>query len=540
MSVTLTRNELADALAEVGNQSLLRFFTCGSVDDGKSTLIGRLLYDSKAVFEDQLGALDKDSKKFGTQGDNLDFALLVDGLAAEREQGITIDVAYRYFSTPRRSFIVADTPGHEQYTRNMATGASTADLAVILIDARKGILPQTRRHSFIVSMLRVRRVVLAINKMDLVGFDESVFRRIVDEYRIAAARLGFATIECIPISARDGDNVTTRSASMPWYNGPVLLDYLETVDVNIAAATDAPFRLPVQWVNRPNLDFRGFAGTIASGRISQGDEIIAQPSGRRSRVARIVTADGDLETAGAEQAVTLTLADEVDVSRGDVIVAANDRIAARRHITASLIWMVEQPVEAGREYIVKLATASANATVSTLHHAVDIHTFEPKRAEVLRMNEIGLVTLAVDKPLVMADYAENRDLGGFILIDKFTNMTAGIGMIDSRADIFAAAPPVVNETLRQKLARLQIALRHRIGDPNSLRRRTFVKSVSWRALAAALIFVVGFTLTSQAGTAFALAVCDLVLRPVARTFHERLWKKATTSDPDSLDSGAGI
>ena len=347
MSVTLTRNELADALAEVGNQSLLRFFTCGSVDDGKSTLIGRLLYDSKAVFEDQLGALDKDSKKFGTQGDNLDFALLVDGLAAEREQGITIDVAYRYFSTPRRSFIVADTPGHEQYTRNMATGASTADLAVILIDARKGILPQTRRHSFIVSMLRVRRVVLAINKMDLVGFDESVFRRIVDEYRIAAVRLGFATIECIPISARDGDNVTTRSASMPWYNGPVLLDYLETVDVNIAAATDAPFRLPVQWVNRPNLDFRGFAGTIASGRISQGDEIIAQPSGRRSRVARIVTADGDLETAGAEQAVTLTLADEVDVSRGDVIVAANDRIAARRQITASLIWMVEQPVQVG-------------------------------------------------------------------------------------------------------------------------------------------------------------------------------------------------
>ena len=528
-----------EAASTLTSPSLLRFFTCGSVDDGKSTLIGRLLYDSKSVFEDQLGTLDKDSKKFGTQGENLDFALLVDGLSAEREQGITIEVAYRYFSTPRRSFIVADTPGHEQYTRNMATGASTADLAVILIDARKGILPQTRRHSFIVSMLRVRRVVLAINKMDLVGYAQDVFERIIAEYRVAAAGLGFATIECVPISARDGDNVTARSSNMPWYNGPVLLDYLETVDVSAGSAADGAFRLPVQWVNRPNLDFRGFAGTIVSGVVRRGDEIVAQPSGRRSRVARIVTQDGDLEEAGAEQAVTLTLADEVDVSRGDVIVAANDRIAPRRQVKAHLIWMVEQPEGAGRDYVVKLATASANATISALHHAIDIHTFEPKKAEALRMNEIGLATLSFDKPLVTTDYAENRDLGGFILIDKFTNMTAGIGMIDSRANVLLSTAPVVDETLSQRIERLRVGFAHRRGEPGSLRRHHFNKTASWRAVSGLLIFAIALLATGHFGAALAVAVLDLLLRPWLRSAHERFWKKSAP-DSDGLDSGAGI
>jgi bifunctional enzyme CysN/CysC len=527
------------ALVQAAAPSLLRFFTCGSVDDGKSTLIGRLLYDSKSVFEDQLGALDKDSKKFGTQGENLDLALLVDGLAAEREQGITIDVAYRYFSTPRRSFIVADTPGHEQYTRNMATGASTADLAVILIDARKGILPQTRRHSFIVSMLRVRRVALAVNKMDLVGYAQNVFDRIVAEYKAAAAGLGFASIEAFPISARDGDNVTTPSANMPWYKGAALLDYLETVDVSAGSAADGPFRLPVQWVNRPNLDFRGFAGTIVSGVIRKGDEIVAQPSGRRSRVARIVTQDGDLDEAGAEQAITLTLADEVDVSRGDVIVAANDRIAPRRQFHARLIWMVEQPIAAGREYVVKLATASANATVAALHHAIDIHSFAPKQAGELRMNEIGLVTLSFDKPLVATDYAENRDLGGFILIDKFTNMTAGIGMIDGRADVRAGQAPVADETVSQRIERWRIGFARRRGEPGSLRRHSFNKAASWRLASTMLIFAAALLATANIGPALTITIIDLVARPLLRAAHERFWKKSAP-DPDGLDSGAGI
>jgi bifunctional enzyme CysN/CysC len=524
----------------VGDQSMLRFFTCGSVDDGKSTLIGRLLYDSKSVFEDQLGVLDKDSKKFGTQGDNLDFALLVDGLSAEREQGITIDVAYRYFSTPRRSFIVADTPGHEQYTRNMATGASTADLAIILIDARKGILPQTRRHSFIVSMLRVRRVVLAINKMDLVAYDEAVFRRIVDEYGRASARLGFASIECIPISARDGDNVTASSRNMPWYRGPALLDYLEAVDVSVSTPANSPFRMPVQWVNRPDLDFRGFAGTIASGAIAQGDEIVAQPSGRRSRVARIVTFDGDLPIAEAEQAVTLTLTDEVDVSRGDVLVATGDRIAARRQANANLIWMVEEPLRPGRDYVIKLATATANASVSRLHHAVDIHTFEPKQADLLRMNDIGLVTLSFDKPLVSTDYAESRDLGGFILIDRLTNMTAAIGLIDSSADIHAAERKVADDTsLSHRVTRLRTAVRRRIGEPKSVRRRNVMRSASWRLVAALAIFGLVLALSGNFAAALIVATFDLAARPLARRWHEAAWRRPD-DDPENLDSGAGI
>ena len=529
-----------DALS-IGAQSLLRFFTCGSVDDGKSTLIGRMLYDTNSVFEDQLSALDRDSKKFGTQGDSLDFALLVDGLSAEREQGITIDVAYRYFATPRRKFIVADTPGHEQYTRNMATGASTAELAIILVDARKGILPQTRRHSFIVSQLRVRRVVVAINKMDLVGFDRAVYDRIVADYAEMAKTLGFASITSIPLSARDGDNVTTRSERTPWYDGPVLLDYLETVDARVESAGAQPFRMPVQWVNRPNLDFRGFAGTVSSGEIRKGDDIVTQPSGRRSKIARIVTADGDLDEAGEGQAITLCLTDEVDSSRGDVIVAASDRIAAKRQVNANLIWMVENPIRQGREYIIKLATETANASVANLHYAIDIHTFEAKRAEELKMNEIGLVTLSFDKPMVATDYVESRELGGFILIDKLTNMTAAIGLIDSRADIRAAAPPPsVDESFAQKLTRLRYAIKHIVGDPGSHRRLTLYRSASWRVTSCLLIAGVAKAVTGSGDIALTLGALDLIGRPILRAIHAKVWGDIKSDDIDSLDSGAGI
>ena len=423
----------------------------------------------------------------------------------------------------------------------MATGASTAELAIILVDARKGILPQTRRHSFIVSLLRVRRVVVAINKMDLVGYDRAVFDRIVADYQAMARSLDFASIVFIPLSARDGDNVSARSTHTPWYEGPTLLDYLETVDARVEAAAAQPFRLPVQWVNRPNLDFRGYAGTAASGSISKGDEIVAQPSGKRSRVERIVTADGDLDSAGEEQAITLCLADEIDVSRGDVITAATDRNLARRQVNANLIWMVEQPIQVGREYIVKLATASANATVATLHHAIDIHTFEPRLAESLRMNEIGLVTLAFDKALVATDYLENRDLGGFILIDKLTNMTAAIGLIDSRADTRAAAPaPVASETLSQKMQRLRYAIAHEIGDPGSMRRRSLYRSISWRAVSFVLMYLVGLALTHRTDAALGLGLLDLIGRPLLRALHARTWKKTEPAVPDSLDSGAGI
>ncbi|MGA1577758.1 MAG: sulfate adenylyltransferase subunit CysN [Steroidobacteraceae bacterium] len=410
------------------HKDLLRFITCGSVDDGKSTLIGRLLYESKLIFEDQLAALESDSKKVGTQGGDIDFALLVDGLAAEREQGITIDVAYRFFSTDRRKFIVADTPGHEQYTRNMATGASTADLAVILVDARKGILQQTRRHSYIVSLLGIRNVVLAVNKMDAVDYAQGVFDGIVEQYREFADMLGLEDVYPIPMSALRGDNVVERSERMRWYGGATLMQHLESVQVerNLAGR---PFRLPVQWVNRPNQDFRGFAGTIASGRVRQGDAVRVLPSGRQSTVARIVTLDGDLEEAVAGQSVTLTLADEIDISRGDVLAAADAPPAVADQFQVSLVWMHEEPMLPGRPYLMKIGPRTVTASITDIRHRVNVNTLEQMAARQLDLNEIGLCNLGTDRAVAFDAYEDNRETGAFILVDRISNDTVGAGMI---------------------------------------------------------------------------------------------------------------
>ena len=415
-------------LHEQENKELLRFLTCGSVDDGKSTLIGRLLYDTKLIFEDQLATLEKDSKKHGTTGDDIDFALLVDGLEAEREQGITIDVAYRFFATPKRKFIVADTPGHEQYTRNMATGASTADLAIVLIDARQGVLRQTRRHSFIASLLGIRHIVLAVNKIDLVGFDRGTFDRIVGDYRAFAKDLGFETLTPIPMSARYGDNVTSRSQRMPWYSGPALLEHLETVPLAIGDATK-PFRFPVQYVNRPNLDFRGFAGTIASGTISQGDPIVVAKSGKPSRVKRIAAHGGDLKTAHEGQAITIVLDDEVEVSRGNMLVAPDARPHVADQFTANIVWFDEHALLPGRSYILRTETDQMNATVTELKYRIDVNTFSHEAAKSLELNEVGVCNISTQTPLVFDTYAENRVTGAFVLIDRMTNATAGAGMI---------------------------------------------------------------------------------------------------------------
>ncbi len=412
------------------HKSLLRFITCGSVDDGKSTLIGRLLYDSKMIFEDQLAALESDSIKHGTQGEEIDFALLVDGLAAEREQGITIDVAYRFFTTEKRKFIVADTPGHEQYTRNMVTGASTADLAVILIDARKGVLQQTRRHSYLVHLLGIRHVVLAVNKMDLVGYDQAVFDAIVADYRTFATNIGITDFTAIPISGFKGDNITALSANTPWYSGPALIAHLETVEVDAAAAQARPFRMPVQWVNRPNLDFRGFAGQIASGVVRSGDAVRIVPSGKTSTVKAITTFDGDLDEAVAGQSVTLTLTDEVDCSRGDLIAAAGDPPQASDQFCATFVWMDEEALKPGRGYWLKIGTQTVTATVQPPKYEIDVNSLDHLAAKTLSLNAIGVAEFATDRPIAFEPYATNRQLGGFILIDKFTNATVAAGMIE--------------------------------------------------------------------------------------------------------------
>jgi bifunctional enzyme CysN/CysC len=410
------------------HKSLLRFLTCGSVDDGKSTLIGRLLYDTKLIFEDQLATLKNDSKKHGTTGEEFDFALLVDGLEAEREQGITIDVAYRFFATPARKFIVADTPGHEQYTRNMATGASSADVAVILIDARQGVLKQTRRHSFIVSQLGIKHIALAVNKIDLVGYSEEVFDRIVGEYKAFAERLGFESITPVPLSARYGDNVTTRSANMPWFKGQTLLEFLETVET-AAELELKPFRFPVQYVNRPNLDFRGFAGTIASGKIAKGDAVVAAKSGAASRVKRIVVHGGDREEAIAGEAVTLVLEDEIEVSRGNILVAPESRPEVADQFTANLIWFDNEPLFPSRPYLLRTETDQIPCTVSTIKHRIDVNTFVEEAAKSLSMNEIGECNLSLQAPLAFDTYANNRITGAFVLIDRVTNATVAAGMI---------------------------------------------------------------------------------------------------------------
>jgi bifunctional enzyme CysN/CysC len=417
-------------LVEHEHKDLLRFITCGSVDDGKSTLIGRMLYESKLVFEDHLSALEADSKRVGTQGGDLDFALLVDGLAAEREQGITIDVAYRFFSTERRKFIVADTPGHEQYTRNMVTGASTADLAVILADARKGILTQTRRHSYLVSLLGIRQVVLAVNKLDLVDYSRDVFTSIEADYQDFAAQLGLTDVTCIPISALRGDNLTDHSDQMPWYEGPPLMEYLETVPVNPGPAR-APFRLPVQWVNRPDLDFRGFSGTVVSGAVRPGDRIRVLPSGQTSRVARIVTFDGDLPEATKDQSVTLTLEDEIDVSRGDVLGAADSPPQVADQLRAHVVWMGEEPLAPGQPYLIKCGARTVAATISAPHYTVDVNSLAHAQATTLELNEIGVCEVALTAPIPFDPYAVNRDTGGFIIVDRITNGTVGAGMIDA-------------------------------------------------------------------------------------------------------------
>ncbi|MBL6767354.1 MAG: sulfate adenylyltransferase subunit CysN [Candidatus Micropelagos sp.] len=411
------------------NKSLLRFITCGSVDDGKSTLIGRLLYESKMIFEDQLTALEQDSKKVGTQGENIDFALLVDGLAAEREQGITIDVAYRFFATEHRKFIVADTPGHEQYTRNMATGASTADLAVLLIDARQGVLTQTKRHAFIASQLGVRHIVLAVNKMDLIDYSEKVFNEIVDDFKTFADQLDIPNLLAIPVSALAGDNVVNGSRYMPWYEGPSLLGYLEGVDVE-AEETSLPFRMPVQWVNRPDLDFRGYAGRIAGGIVRPGDDLRVLPSGKQSKIARIVTMDSDLDEAVSGQSVTLTLTDEIDISRGDVIATSETPPEISDQFDTTIIWLSEEPMLPGRSYRMKTSSRLVSATVNAPKHKTDVNTLQKLPAKTLQLNEIGNCTLAVDRPIAFDSYNENRQTGSFILIDRMTNNTVGMGMIN--------------------------------------------------------------------------------------------------------------
>ncbi|EGT5711092.1 sulfate adenylyltransferase subunit CysN [Cronobacter dublinensis subsp. dublinensis] len=419
------------------HKSLLRFLTCGSVDDGKSTLIGRLLHDTRQIYEDQLSSLHNDSKRHGTQGEKLDLALLVDGLQAEREQGITIDVAYRYFSTEKRKFIIADTPGHEQYTRNMATGASTCDLAILLMDARKGVLDQTRRHSFISTLLGIKHLVVAVNKMDLVDFSEETFERIRQDYLSFAGQLpGSLDIRFVPLSALEGDNVAVQSLNMAWYTGPTLLEVLETIDIQ-RVVDEQPLRFPVQYVNRPNLDFRGYAGTVAGGVVKVGQRVKVLPSGVESSVARIVTFDGDLQEAGAGEAVTLVLKDEIDISRGDLLVDASQNVAAVQSAAVDVVWMAEQPLVPGQSYDIKIAGKKTRARVDNIQYQVDINNLTQRVVETLPLNGIGLVDLTFDEPLNLDKYQENPVTGGLIFIDRLSNVTVGAGMVrEPQQDVY--------------------------------------------------------------------------------------------------------
>ena len=427
---TLIAEDINAYLKAHQHKSLLRFITCGSVDDGKSTLIGRLLYDSKMIFEDQLEQLESDSKKLGTQGDEIDFALLVDGLAAEREQGITIDVAYRFFATDKRKFIVADTPGHEQYTRNMVTGASTADLAIILIDARKGVLTQTRRHSYLCHLIGIKNIVLAVNKMDLVNYEQETFDQIVEEYKHFATEIGIDKFTALPISGFKGDNITAESKNTPWYQGSPLMHHLETVNLEQIHDDQDAFRMPVQWVNRPNLDFRGFCGKIASGQVRPGDEVRILPSGKTSHIDRIVTQDGDLDIAQKDQSVTLTLRDEVDCSRGQIITAAKEPLEVADQFETTLIWMEEEALTPGRAYYLKVGAQTVSATVAEPKYQINVNTLDHSAAKTLELNSIGVANITTDRAIPFASYSENRELGGFILIDKITNATVAAGLIN--------------------------------------------------------------------------------------------------------------
>lgn len=435
----LIAENIHEYLKQHENKDLLRFITCGSVDDGKSTLIGRLLHDSKLIFEDQLAAIQKDSQRYNTTDDEIDLALLVDGLQAEREQGITIDVAYRYFSTDKRKFIIADCPGHEQYTRNMATGASTCDLAIILVDAKRGVQTQTRRHSFIVSLLGVRHVIVAVNKMDLMAYDQAAYAEIHRQYLELAENLGFETLDFVPISALRGDNVVAISEHMPWYQGPTLMGLLESVGLDDQVSTH-PFRLPVQYVNRPNAEFRGFCGTVASGAILPGDLVTALPSGKQSRVKAIVTADGCLERAQAGQAITLTLDDEIDISRGDMLVKSGDAApAVSAGFEAHIVWMAQDALSPGKDYLFKLAGRTVPGRVEHIAHRIDVNSYASLAAETLALNEIGLCRVALDAPVIFDPYRQCRHTGSFIVIDRLTNATAACGMISAATEVGASA-----------------------------------------------------------------------------------------------------
>ena len=517
-------------LARQSERSLLRFITCGSVDDGKSTLIGRLLYESKLLFEDQVATLEAESKRLGTQGGKLDLALLVDGLAAEREQGITIDVAYRFFATDKRKFIVADTPGHEQYTRNMATGASTADLAIVLIDARKGVLPQTRRHSLITSLLGVRHVVLAVNKMDLVGYSELAFAKIERDYRAFAEPLGFKAIICIPLAALHGDNVVTASGTMPWYGGPTLTEHLETVDV-YQVAEQQPFRLPVQWVNRPNSDFRGFSGLITSGRIWPGDRVRVLPSGRESRVSRILTADGEQDMGAVGQSVTLMLADEVDVSRGDMLVPTAETASVSTSFEATVLWMSETALKPGHPYVLKLAAKTATATLEPPVYLLDINDHGRLHANTLGLNEIGLCRVRLDQMIAFDPYKISRETGGFILIDRESNDTVAMGFIerDVAPDEGGARLETVTSMARSGrngvvgLLKGYVALKFSLPRTHERASRSLGKAISWRAIGTLDTLVLAYIFTGNAETTLAIGFTELATKTVLYFIHERLW-----------------
>lgn len=546
---------------DIEQKSLLRFITCGSVDDGKSTLIGRLLHECGAVFEDQLDTLEKDSKKFGTTGEEIDFALLVDGLSAEREQGITIDVAYRYFSTARRAFIVADTPGHEQYTRNMATAASTVDLAVLLVDARKGLLVQTRRHAFIASLMQVSHVILAINKMDLVDYDETVFRKIEQDFRSVATDLGFESVTAIPLNARGGDNVVKPSTAMPWYSGQTLLSCLETSDVAIQNEQQRAFSFPVQWVNRPDDTFRGFSGTVAAGGIKAGEDIAVLAGGRTSKVSRIVTADGDINAAVAGQAVTLVLADEIDASRGDVFTkpfssgaASGSRgnaskgrqaqhqshdVTRSQKAIARLFWTGQNPGHAMENYVIKLASDETQVRIQKIHHGLDMKTFSPVAIGQIETNAVALVVLTFTKPLAIADYARNKVFGSLLLIDRFSNETVAIGLIDQSAEI---AEVSANQSerpagLAHYRARLNLWLDRRIGTAKSQQRTAYLQRACWWIVSPVLVAVIVGVVSGRLWLAIAAGFADLVLRPLVRRMYDRIWERLTDRGNDYGDGG---
>ena len=526
MSNALVR-QASEPAPLIFEKTLLRFITCGSVDDGKSTLIGRMLYEAGLVPEDQLETLVLESRKHGTNGEKLDFSLLVDGLAAEREQGITIDVAYRYFSTARRKFIVADTPGHEQYTRNMATGASTADLAILLVDARKGLLTQTRRHSLIVSMLGVKHIVLAVNKMDLVEYSPFIFNAIENEFRTFASGLGFTSITCIPVSAREGDNVVKVSHAMGWYKGASLLSILETIDEG-GSEVDSPFRLSVQWVNRPNLDFRGFSGFISSGTIKPGDRIKALPSGVESAVERIVTYDGDLDEALAGQSVTLTLKDEIDISRGDIISTLDEPPRIASALRARILWLSQQQMVPGRVYILKIGPRSAAATVSVPETVIDINTGRSAPKPTLTLNEIGVATVSLDRAVAFDSYQQSRETGGFILIDRISNDTVAMGLIETgvapvdRGDYLAADGSLGS---LEGISTPEDGLAALIVEPRELPWRSLAKAVSWRSIGSIATFILAWIITGSAALAAAIGATEVVIKILLYYFHERIWAR---------------